>query len=47
MDTKIVLTINGATKEEFNLVVTDQQSINDLLWQVRIALKEKLYGRNI
>lgn len=42
MDTKIVLTINGTTKEEFNLVITDQQSMNDLLWEVRLALKEKL-----
>lgn len=43
MNAKLVLTINETTKEEFNLVISDQQDINDLLWQVRIALKERLY----
>ena len=42
MNAKIELTINDTTKEEFNLVIINQQDINDLLWEVRIALKERL-----
>lgn len=42
MDTKIILTINGTTKEEFNLVISNQQDMNDLLWEVRLAIKDKL-----
>lgn len=43
MEVKIELTINNTTKEEFNLVVTNQQDMNDLLWEVRLAIKERLY----
>lgn len=42
MNVKIELTINEVTKEEFNLVVTDQQDINDILWEVRLAIKDRL-----
>lgn len=42
MEVKIELTVNGTTKEEFNLVVTDQQSLNDILWEVRLSLKDRL-----
>ena len=43
MEAKIELTINRTTKEEFNLVISNQQDINDLLWKVRLAIKERLY----
>ena len=45
METKIVLTINGTTKEEFNLVISNQQGINDILWEVRLAMKDYLYNQ--
>lgn len=44
MEAKIVLTLNGTTKEEFNLVISSQQDINDLLWEVRLAIKDRLLG---
>ena len=44
METKIILIINETTKEEFNLVVSNQQHINDLLWEVRLAIKERLHN---
>lgn len=43
MNTKIILVINETTKEEFNLVINNQQDITDLLWEVRLAIKESLY----
>lgn len=42
MEVKIELTIDNITKEEFNLVVFDDKSINDLLWEVRLTIKESL-----
>ena len=43
MDVKIELTINDTDKEVFELYVEDQQSLNDILWEVRLAIKERLY----
>ena len=46
METKITLNIEGK-EQEFKLLINNVQDTNDILWEVRIAIKEELHERGL
>ncbi len=42
METKILLNVEGK-EQEFKLLVNNNQDIDTILWEVRLALREELH----
>ena len=41
MEVKITLNVEGK-EQEFKLLINNEQDLNDLLWEVRLAVREEL-----